>query len=123
MLIDSYEHAEEDLDARQRREARVEAERILAALRAALAVDGRLLSAEERAAVDAAAARLDAAARGTDHRAIRARTEELDVATKPFAERRMNEGIARAIGGHEVGEIEKAVEHAKGTEAHEGRHA
>jgi hypothetical protein len=53
--------------------------------------------------------------------AIRARTGELDAATKPFAEKRMNEGINRAIGGHQVGEIEERVEHAKGTAEHEGR--
>jgi hypothetical protein len=32
----------------------------------------------------------------------------------------MNAGIARAIGGHRVGEIEEKVEHAKGTAEHEG---
>jgi hypothetical protein len=32
----------------------------------------------------------------------------------------MNEGIKRAIGGHEVGEIAQKVEHAKGTAEHEG---
>jgi molecular chaperone HscA len=120
MLFDSYEYAEEDLKARQRVEARVEAERILAALQLALAADGQLLSAAERAAIDAEVAGLQEAVRRDDHRAIRTRTEQLDRATKPFAERRMNEGIARAIAGKQVGAIEKQVEHAKGTEAHEG---
>jgi hypothetical protein len=32
----------------------------------------------------------------------------------------MNEGIQRAIAGHQVAEIEAKVEHAQGTEAHEG---
>ena len=32
----------------------------------------------------------------------------------------MNAGIARAIGGHQVTEIEEKVEHAKGTAEHEG---
>jgi molecular chaperone HscA len=123
MLVESYEHAEEDLDARQRREARVEAERILAALEVALRVDGGLLAAEERAAVDAEAAALrEAVARGP-HRPVRDAIDRLDRATKPFAERRMNRDIGRAIGGHAVGEIERAVEHAQGTEAHERRAA
>jgi molecular chaperone HscA len=121
MLFDSYEYAEADLSARQLAEARVEAERILAALRNALAVDGRLLDAGERAVVDALAAEVEAAARGADHRLIRTRTEALDLGTKTFAERRMNQGINRAIGGHKVDEIEKAVEHAEGTARHEGR--
>jgi molecular chaperone HscA len=120
MLFDSYEYAEEDLHARQLLEARVEAERILAALRNALAVDGKLLDAAERAVIDEQAALVAEAVRGDDHRLIRTRTEALDLGTKTFAERRMNQGINRAIGGQKVDEIEKAVEHAEGTARHEG---
>jgi molecular chaperone HscA len=120
MLFDSYEYAEEDLRARQLAEARVEADRILAALAQALAADGRLLSPDERAAIDGAVAKLTEATRGKEHRPIRELTEKLDLLTKPFAERRMNEGIQRAITGQKVGTIEKQVEHAKGTAAHEG---
>jgi molecular chaperone HscA len=120
MLFDSYEYAEADLHARQLAEARVEADRILAALRNALAVDGKLLDASERAVVEALADGVAQAARGEDHRLIRTRTEALDLGTKTFAERRMNQGINRAIGGHKVDEIEKAVEHAEGTARHEG---
>ena len=91
MLLDSFEHAEEDLKARQLAEERVEAERILAALEQALAADGELLDADERARDR----RSDARARGGGRAAtttarIRARIEALDLATKPFAERRMN---------------------------------
>jgi molecular chaperone HscA len=118
MLLDSYEHAEEDLKRRMLTEARVEAERILAALKGALAADGKLLNAEERGEIDGHVASLAEAVRGEDHRAIRNRTEALDLATKTFAERRMNQGIRAAIGGHDVEEIEKKVEHAKGTEHH-----
>ncbi|HEY2745272.1 MAG TPA: Fe-S protein assembly chaperone HscA [Polyangia bacterium] len=120
MLYDSYEYAEEDLKARQLAEARVEADRIVAALKQALAVDGRLLAADDRDEIDRGIGRLEDAVRGDDHALIRKRTVELDFQTKPFAEKRMNEGIARAIGGHQVGEIEQKVEHAKGTAEHEG---
>ncbi|MGZ3438567.1 MAG: Fe-S protein assembly chaperone HscA [Polyangia bacterium] len=120
MLYDSYEYAEEDLKARQLAEARVEAERILAALEQALAVDGRLLASDDREEIDRSIARLEEAVRGDDHAHIRLRTSQLDFQTKPFAEKRMNEGIRRAIGGHRVGEIEEKVEHAKGTAEHEG---
>ncbi len=118
MLLDSYDHAEDDLKRRQLAEARVEAERILAALATALNADGALLSPDERKAIDAAAEAVRQAAAGGDHRAIRVRTEELDSRTKVFAERRMNQQIQRAIGGHDVSEIEKKVEHAKGLEGH-----
>jgi molecular chaperone HscA len=120
MLYDSYEYAEEDLKKRQLLEARVEADRILSALKQALAVDGRLLSTDDRDEIDRSIGRLEEAMRGEDHAQIRTRTSQLDFQTKPFAEKRMNEGIARAIGGHQVSEIEGKVEHAKGTEAHEG---
>jgi molecular chaperone HscA len=118
MLLDSYEHAEEDVKTRLFTEARVEADRIVMALDAALAVDGPLLSAEERAALDQSLSALKEAVGGRDHRLIRKRTEALDEATRPFAERRMNRGIERAIGGKQVNEIEKKVEHARGTEHH-----
>ncbi len=123
MLVDSYEYAEEDLAARQRSEARVESERILQALDGALAVDGGLLSSEERVAIDARAEALRTALTSTSHRAVRDAIAALDAATKAFAERRMNRDIGRATLGHDVGEIEKAVEHATGTEAHERRAA
>jgi molecular chaperone HscA len=118
MLLDSYDHAEEDLKKRQLLEARVEAERILAALEGALRADGALLSGDERARVEAAAEGLRQAVAGADHRLIRLRTEELDLSTKPFAERRMNQHMQDAISGHDVDEIEKKVEHAKGLEGH-----
>ncbi|HZS41978.1 MAG TPA: Fe-S protein assembly chaperone HscA [Polyangia bacterium] len=119
MLLDSYEHAEDDLKRRMLLEARVEAERILAALDVALANDGALLAPDERAAVDAAAGALHAALQQNDHRRIRERTEALDHASKPFAEKRMNREIARAIAGQQVDAVEKQVEHAKGTADHE----
>jgi molecular chaperone HscA len=45
MLKDGFAHADDDMAARKLREARVEAERMVLATRAALAADGGLLSA------------------------------------------------------------------------------
>ena len=64
MLYDSLENAEADMTARLLTEARVEARRSLLALDAALAKDGSLLAAEERAALDAGRARLEGAMAG-----------------------------------------------------------
>jgi molecular chaperone HscA len=121
MLVASYEFAEEDLVQRQRAEARIEAERILAALDTAMRADAALIFADERAQIDEHVAALRAAVAAGAHRPIRERIEALDLATKPFAERRMNRDIGKAIGGREVGTVEKSVEHAQGTEAHEQR--
>jgi molecular chaperone HscA len=99
MLLDSFEHAEEDLARRNLAVERVEAERILAATRHAFAEDAALLDDDVRAAGDQAMARLEQAMAGTDHLAIRAAIEGLDMATKPFAQRRMNRAVAAQLQG------------------------
>jgi molecular chaperone HscA len=99
MLIDSFEHAEEDLARRNLAIERVEADRILAATRGAFASDAALLDDDVRAAGEVAMRELEAAIAGTDHLAIRARIEALDVATKPFAQRRMNRAVAAQLHG------------------------
>src|SRR5256712_13889680 len=72
MLLESYEHAEEDVRTRLLAEQRVEADRILAATRAALAPDGHLLEAgaagrPERGGIQAAIAALERAAASAHH--------------------------------------------------------
>jgi len=109
MLLDSYEHAEEDLHVRQLRERTIEAERVLAATRAALDVDGDVLDEDERAEVDGAINALHKALEDKDSRAIHHRVEALDRATQPLAERRMNRAVARAMAGHDLGEFEAIV--------------
>jgi len=102
MLQESFAHAEDDLVARALAEAQVEAEQIAVATARALEADGELLSAEERAVIDAALAELDRARAGTDHRAIAAATAALNLATTDFAGRRMDRGVARALKGKRV---------------------
>jgi molecular chaperone HscA len=121
MLVDSFEYAEEDMKRRLFVEAKVEAERILAALGGALVADGALLTADEREAVERLAGSVREALGGTDHRRIRERIEALDLGTKTFAERRMNRDIGRAISGQRVDLVAQSVEHAKGTAEHEAR--
>jgi len=109
MLYDSLEHAETDMTRRFLVEARVEARRNLLALDAALAKDGALLTAEERAAIDEGRARVEAAIAGDDRDAINAAAEALEALSKPFAERRMDRGIREALAGLSVGELESRV--------------
>ncbi|MDE2453167.1 MAG: Hsp70 family protein, partial [Burkholderiales bacterium] len=105
MLRDGFAHAEGDMAARQLREARVEAERLALATRAALAADGGLLEADERAAVEAVVAAAEAAARGDDAAAIEAAVQALAQGTEAFAAARMNQGIRQALSGRRVEEI------------------
>ncbi|MEJ2508949.1 MAG: Fe-S protein assembly chaperone HscA [Gammaproteobacteria bacterium] len=106
MLRDSMANAEEDVAARTLREQQVEADRVLAALEAALAADGEaLLEQNERQTIDAAVDALRRAREGSDHRAIRQAIEALDKASSEFAARRMNASIKKALAGHKVEEF------------------
>jgi molecular chaperone HscA len=109
MLYDSLDHAEEDMARRLLTEARVEARRNLLALDSALAKDGGLLSAEERAELEAARARLEKAMAGEDRDEVNAAAEALETLSKPFAERRMDRGIREALAGMAVTDLEGRV--------------
>jgi len=105
MLIESIEHAEADVTERFIREWRVEGDRILTSLESAFSVDGELLKATERAAIEQRMAGLKKAMEGDDYLAIKAWIESVDGATKAFAELRMDKHIKKAMAGHRVEEF------------------
>jgi molecular chaperone HscA len=105
MLKEGFAHAEGDMQARKLREAQVEAERLVLATRSALAADGALLSADERAEVEALAAAAERAAQGSDATAVEAALEALTRGTESFAAARMNEGIRHALAGRRLDEV------------------
>ena len=105
MLLDSLDHAREDVDARNLREQQVEADRVLEALAQALGKDGLLLQAEERLLIEQAAGKVVVLRQGRDHRAIRQGIEELERVSQEFAARRMNQSIHKALAGHRVTEF------------------
>jgi molecular chaperone HscA len=109
MLRDSLVHARDDMEQRLLIEARVEAERVLLALNAALVADGSLLSADERASIDSAIAKLRHAIKGEDRDLINAAVEGLDHATHAFAQRRMDRAVALALKGHSLDEVEASM--------------
>jgi molecular chaperone HscA len=109
MLRDSLENAREDMERRLLIEARVEAQRVLLALDAALAADGALARPEERQTMEKAAQRLKAAIAGEDRDLINGLVEELEKAGKPFAQRRIDRAINSALAGHRLDEIEADV--------------
>ncbi len=108
MLLDSFAHAEEDVKTRLLAEQRIEAERIAAAARAAMADSPELLTEADRAAIATALDALAAAKAGTDHNAIRAAIEALDRA-KDFAARRMNRAFESGLRGRSVDAVEAKV--------------
>jgi Fe-S protein assembly chaperone HscA len=100
MILASIENAEQDISERQLREARVEADRILAAVEKARANDAWLdLTDEERAGVDRAINELHLVYHGGDHRLIQAHMEKLDEATHRLAENMMNSAVSGALKG------------------------
>ncbi len=105
MLTESFTTAEVDMVERSLREARVEAERMLLATRAALKADGDLLGAQEHAAIEVLLAAVQQVRTGTDHHAIDAAVEALANGTEAFAAERMNRGIRSALAGRRVEEV------------------
>ncbi len=109
MLYDSLDNAEADVNLRLLTEARVEANRTLLALDAALAKDGALLEPAERAELDGARERLQQTVAADSRDEINAAAEALETLSKPFAERRMDRGIREALSGLSVSELESRV--------------
>ena len=102
MLRDSFAHAGDDAQVRALAEARVEAERIVAATESALAVDGDLLDDGERAAIARALADVRRLQGQDDRHALTKAVEALNIATGEFAARRMDRGVARVLAGKRV---------------------
>ncbi len=123
MLLAALEHGEEDFEKRRVVDARVEAERVVAATKKALAADGDLLSAEERAGIEQGLAALETAIRGDKASLIVARTDQLDDATHAWAGRRMDRAVANAIAGKRLDTVETTVAEARGVDAHVAEHA
>jgi molecular chaperone HscA len=105
MLQDSFKTAEQDIKARALVEARVDADRMWLATHSALQADGDLLSAEERARIDALMAATLDAKKLDDAAAIEAITEALAKGTEAFAAQRMNRGIQHALAGQNIENI------------------
>jgi molecular chaperone HscA len=105
MLKDSIDHARDDVHARALREQQVHAQSMIAATEAALASDGDLLSAEEAKPIRAGVDELRSLAAGNDHRAIKASIDGLNRLTEPFAARRMDRSVQRALAGRKVDEL------------------
>jgi molecular chaperone HscA len=119
MLLDALDHGEEDFEVRRLVEARVEGSRMLLATEKALASDADLLGADDRTRVEKSLQALRSAIETAQTAAaVQLRIDELDAATHDWAGLRMNRAIQSAIGGKNVGSIEKSVEHARGVEAH-----
>ncbi len=103
MILESFDKAEEDFKERQVREARVEADTILAATEKARRSDAMQgLSGEERAAIDRAVNELLVVYHGDDHLLIRAKIDQLNEATQRLAETIMNTAVSTMLKGTQL---------------------
>jgi molecular chaperone HscA len=105
MLKDSMNNAKEDIEARMLKEQQVEAARVIEGIESALAVDHQLLSAEEKADIEAVIKELAKVSFGDDQKAIENAIDKLDKCTEDFAERRMDSSINVALSGQSVDKI------------------
>lgn len=105
MLKDSMKYAKDDIGRRMLAEQQVEAARVLESLHAALAKDGDLLNADERAQIDATMANVAQVAASDDADAIKLAIEKLDEQTQDFAARRMDNSIRVAFKGQSIDNI------------------
>jgi molecular chaperone DnaK/molecular chaperone HscA len=100
MILASFDHAEEDITNRQLIEARNEAETIISAVEKGSGHPAwQQLSPPEFDAIADARQKLDAARKGTDHKAIRDAIDALDQATRRFAELMMDSAVSSALKG------------------------
>jgi len=103
MILESFDKAQEDFNERQVREARVEADSILAATEKAKQNDAYFeLSGDERAAVERGVNELMLVYHGDDHLLIRAKIDQLNDATHTLAENMMNTAVRGALKGTNI---------------------
>jgi molecular chaperone DnaK len=100
MILESFTKAADDFRERQVREAQVEADAVLAATDKARQSDAFFaLNEEERAEVDRAVNELLVVYHSDDHDLIRAKIDQVDVATQKLAEIIMNDAVGKALKG------------------------
>jgi molecular chaperone DnaK (HSP70) len=103
MIRESFERAEEDLLERQVREARVEADNILAATDKAKKTDAwHALSPEDRTAIEDAQREVLRVYNGNDHRVLNEKIEALNKSTMALAENMMNTAVRGALKGTKI---------------------
>jgi Fe-S protein assembly chaperone HscA len=107
MILESFEFAEADIDARQVIEARNEAELVLNATEKGLRDENlRNLSDEERQEIIASVAHLQEAMKSESHTVIREAIDRLSHGTQHLAELIMNSAIEKALKDKRVREIQ-----------------
>jgi molecular chaperone DnaK/molecular chaperone HscA len=111
MILDSFDNAEQDITARQVIEATNEAQTILDATEKGKKTPAwQDLTFDEHAAIEAATLELKNSIRGGDYKIIRKAIDQLDKATRRFAEIMMDSAVTGALGGKTMAAAGEALE-------------
>jgi len=103
MILESFEKAQDDFKERQVREARVEADSILAAVKKARNDEAfNELPANERAAINRDVQELLTVYNQNDHLLIREKIDQLNTSTHTLAENMMNTAVRGALKGTKI---------------------
>jgi molecular chaperone DnaK/molecular chaperone HscA len=100
MILDSFDHAETDIQERQTIEAKNEAETILAAVEKARKNEAwQRLTSDEIEQIEESIDHLKASVKGSEYRQMRMEIERLDKATRRLAEVMMDDAVSGAMQG------------------------
>lgn len=99
MLKASFSSADADKKARMLAEARVDAGAIISSVNAALANDGKLISAEAVKIIEVEIQKLQQLVAADDATAINHGVDALNIATESFAAARMDASVSHALSG------------------------
>jgi molecular chaperone HscA len=102
MLLDSMEHAKEDMDIRALTEAKTEAEQLLHTTEKFMQKNVEYLTRAEVTATSLAMQALQLSLDMNDKNLVQAKTEELNAISRPYAERIMDMAIGKAMKGNKV---------------------
>ncbi len=106
MLMESMEHARQDITERLVAEARVEAERVIIELQSAMKQDSDLLEDHELAAINRQIQAVRGAIAGEDRDYMDVEVQQLANLANPFAQRRMDKAIQSALKGAHIDTVE-----------------
>ena len=102
MLLDSMQHAKEDMDIRALTEAKTEAEQLLQTTEKFLQKNFESLTKEELTATSLAMQALQLSLDMNDKNLVQTKTEELNDISRPYAERIMDTAVSKAMAGKKI---------------------